>query len=362
MNTSNTKNPQKGLTLIELMIALVLGLLLVAGTIQVFVGNKQTARVTEAHSRIQENARFALEILTRDIRAAGYSGCRTVDKINIQTVANAPVPASMSGATTITGSNDQAGTLVPTPSFSASLGAVVTGTDLITVQRGTGCGANLVGNIGSSNANIQVYAPNTCSISANDVLMIADCEDAHIFRATNVSSSSGQETVAHASNLNQANHFCTSYSSLPQTGACDTGETKLYGYDSELFRYSSLTYYIRSNTSGNPSLYVYDETQSVSGQNPLELVEGIENLQIEYGADDNDDDTVDRYANAKTINDATDWDKVVSARISILAQTLETNLTTGAQKVTFNGTELTGTDGRIRRVFTSTIAIRNRVQ
>jgi len=363
MSSINIKSHQKGLTLIELMIALVLGLLLVAGTIQVFVSNKQTARVTEAHSRIQENARFALEILSRDIRAAGYSGCRTIDNMNIQTVANAPVPASMSPTTIVTGSNDESGTLTPTPSFSASLGTVVPGTDLITIQRGSGCGATLVGNVSSSNANIQVYSPNTCNISAGDVLMVADCEDAHIFRATNVSSTGGtQQTIAHSASGNQTTHFCKLYSDPISTGACSTGAVKIYDYDSELFRYSSFTYYIRNNPAGNPALYRYDETRSTSGQNPIELVEGIENLQIEYGADDNANNTVDRYVTAKTINDASDWDKVVSARISILAQTLETNLTTSDQKVNYNGAELTGTDGRIRRVFTSTIAIRNRVQ
>lgn len=365
MNSINTKAPQKGLTLIELMIALVLGLLLVAGTIQVFVSNKQTARVTEAHSRIQENARFALEILSRDIRAAGYSGCRTIDNMNIQTVADAPVPASMSATTMVTGSNDESGTLTPTPTFSAILGSVVAGTDLITIQRGTGCGANLVGNVGSSNANIKVYSPNTCNIKDNDVLMVADCEDAHVFRAKKISNPSGgsnQQTIAHAASNNQTTHFCKSYSDPISTGACSTGTVKNYGYDSELFRYSSFTYYIRSNPAGNPALYRYDETSTSGGQNPLELVEGIENLQIEYGVDDNADNTVDRYETAKTINDASDWDLVISARISILAQTLETNLTTSDQKVTYNGVELTGTDGRIRRVFTSTIAIRNRVQ
>ncbi|WP_027707094.1 PilW family protein [Zooshikella ganghwensis] len=66
-------NKQKGLSLIELMIALVLGLLLVAGVIQIFLGTSQTYRLTGDIARVQENARFALDILARDIRMAGYS-------------------------------------------------------------------------------------------------------------------------------------------------------------------------------------------------------------------------------------------------------------------------------------------------
>lgn len=66
-------NKQKGLSLIELMIALVLGLFLVAGVIQIFLGTSQTYRLTGDIARVQENARFALDILARDIRMAGYS-------------------------------------------------------------------------------------------------------------------------------------------------------------------------------------------------------------------------------------------------------------------------------------------------
>jgi type IV pilus assembly protein PilW len=356
---------QKGFSLIELMIALVLGLLLMAGVTQVFVANNQLYRVTEAHSQLQDNARFALEILSRDIRSAGYGGCRAIDKMNVIQIANAPVPTEMSANTIITGSEaDTASTW--TPALPTALAEALGGTDVITLQRGTGCGATLTGNIGSSNANVKVAAPNSCNISAGDILMIADCEDAHIFRATSVSNDSGgsSQTIPHSTSVNQANHFCKSYGTLPDPGACATGEAKLYNYDAEVFKFSALSYFIRLGANGDPALWVYDQTKPVGGgyNNPLELVEGIENLQVLYGADDNGDDIVDRYVTAKVINDATDWDKVISSQISVLALTLDNNLTISSQTVNFNGSTVTGTEGRLRRVFSSTIAIRNRVQ
>lgn len=362
MRFIQTHKRQKGLTLIELMIALVLGLLLVAGVIQIFVANKQTYRVTDAHSRLQDNARFALEILSRDIRSAGYSGCRAIERMNVNQIADAPVPAAMSVDTIITGSEADT-TSTWSPALPGALGTVVGGTDVITLQRGTGCGATLTGNIGSSNGNVQIVAPNSCNISAGDILMIADCEDAHIFRATSISNPSGgtSQTIPHT-NGNQANHFCKSYGALPDPGACATGEAKLYNYDAELFKFSALTYFIRLGANGDPALWVYDQTSATGANNPSELVEGIENLQVLYGADDNDDDIVDRYETAKVINNATDWDKVISAKINVLAQTLDTNLTTSSQTVNFNGSTITGTEGRLRRVFSSTIAVRNRVQ
>lgn len=348
---------QTGLTLIELMIALVLGLLVVAAVTQIFISNKQTYRVTEAHSRLQDNARFAIEVLSRDIRSAGYSGCRTVENINLVTIADAPIPGNINANTIITGSNAETSSTW-SPALPGTLGAVVGGTDVITLQHTSSCGGNLVGNVGSSNANIQIFAPNACNLSANDVLMISDCEDAHIFRATNVSNGTGQQTIAHANSANQANHFCTSYAALPQAGACSTGNAKLYDYDSELLKFSATTYFIRLGAGGTPALWSYE----VGSATIQELVEGVENLQVLYGMDDNNDDIVDRYVDAKVVNDAGEWNLVLSARISLLMATLEQNLTTEPQSVTYNGATVVGNDGRIRRVIDTTVGVRNRVQ
>jgi type IV pilus assembly protein PilW len=72
---------QIGLTLIEIMIALLIGLFIIAGTIQLFVNTKQTYRLQEALSRLQENGRFAMEFIGRDIRMAGYRACPTNTKL-----------------------------------------------------------------------------------------------------------------------------------------------------------------------------------------------------------------------------------------------------------------------------------------
>jgi len=357
---------QKGLTLIELMIAIVVGLILVAGVIQVFVANKQTYRITDAQSRLQDNARFALEILTRDIRSAGFSGCRSIEKMNLKQIANSPVPTQMGENTIIRGSEADSPTswspVLELPVLSEILKTkVVAGTDVITLQHGTSCGATLMENIGNSSDDIKVVFPNSCNITAGNTLMIADCEDAHIFRASTGSTS---EKIVHKQG-NQTEHFCKSYGVLPvdptapDNTACSTGESKLYNYDAEVFKFTAVTYFIhREDDNDPPALWAYDQTTA----NASEIIEGIEDLQVLYGSDDNDDEIVDRYVTAKVIEDANDWDKVISAQISILVQTLDTNLTTSNQSLEFNGTTIAGTEGRLRRVFSSTIAIRNRVQ
>ena len=57
---------QLGLSLVELMVALVLGLLVVGAAIGVFLSNRQTYTATESLGRVQENARVAFELMARD--------------------------------------------------------------------------------------------------------------------------------------------------------------------------------------------------------------------------------------------------------------------------------------------------------
>jgi len=64
---------QKGLSLVELLIAMVLGLLLTAGALEMMLASRSLNRTTDDSSRIQENGRFALQFLAQSIRMAGYN-------------------------------------------------------------------------------------------------------------------------------------------------------------------------------------------------------------------------------------------------------------------------------------------------
>ncbi len=89
MQAKTLKRAQLGLSIVELLIALALGLLLMTGIIQVFIASRQTYATNEAMGRLQENGRFALDFIARNARNAGY-----VDPINID---NLPAPLSTSG-------------------------------------------------------------------------------------------------------------------------------------------------------------------------------------------------------------------------------------------------------------------------
>lgn len=67
--------PQSGFGLIELMIAMVLGLIVLGAAIAVFQSNQRSYSANEGQNRVQENARAAYELVTRDIRATGGSAC-----------------------------------------------------------------------------------------------------------------------------------------------------------------------------------------------------------------------------------------------------------------------------------------------
>ena len=343
----HTSTSQHGFSLVELLIAMTITLILLAGVVQIYTGSKQTYRSQEANSRLQESGRTATTILQRDIRSAGFQGCRSISEIKPGIIANAPIPTIDTNSVIRGYEGSGSGWDSPLP---AGLGTVLSGTDVITIQHASSCGANLTGNLGPLNADIQVTYPNSCAFAANQVLIISDCTSADIFRASGVSvvgNNPDKQTVSHADNVN----------SSPKL-------SKSYGDDSEVLKLSSLTYFIATGANGQPSLWRYDNTSAAAaGVNPMELVSDVADMQIEYGVDtrSNIDGIPDYYTTADTVQASNNWDLVTSARISLLVQTPADNIATQKQTYTYNRTSVTAPDRRIYRVFTTTVSIRNKV-
>jgi type IV pilus assembly protein PilW len=87
----------RGFTLVELMVAIVIALLLTLVIGQVFLGNRKTFTTQDQASRVQENGRFAAEVLNRTIREAGY---QYWGRVNIPDRFFASAPVSLTMATT----------------------------------------------------------------------------------------------------------------------------------------------------------------------------------------------------------------------------------------------------------------------
>src|SRR5260370_32204805 len=66
---------QRGLTLIEMMVSITIGLVVVGAMTYLYIGSKGAYRGNESLARIQEAGRFALDAITRDVRSAGVLGC-----------------------------------------------------------------------------------------------------------------------------------------------------------------------------------------------------------------------------------------------------------------------------------------------
>jgi type IV pilus assembly protein PilW len=233
------KHYQIGLSLIEVMIALLLGAFLVGGVLQIFIGSKQTYRMQENLSRLQENGRLAMDLIGRDIRMTSYWGCL--------------VRAS---------------------------GDITGGDSTITLKA-----AFVTTPTGACGTTVDITAPYYCATASTIRYLI---NNAILQKITGTSSC--------AANSNSTN----------------------------------------------------------------DLIEGIENMQILYGEDMLVLGNYDGWANYYVLaNNVVNWEKVVSIRISLLAVTLDDNLTPQPMPFTFNG--ITTNDRKIRRVFTSTIALRNRL-
>lgn len=341
---------QTGMTLIEIMIALLLGAFLLGGIIKIFVNAKQTYAMQEGLSRLQENSRYALDILSKDLRLSGFQGCISVSDLTPTNTATAPIIAP-TPATVIVGYNGSEASPVTntwTPALSASLSGLTTaitpGTDVITVIYGESCGGYLSADMASATADIQISASNTCGIAVGTPVLISSCTNADLFRATAVTPS----TAANPTRI-------TTGVSLPAT--CAT--PPCYKTTAEVFIYRAYSYFIRPGTSGEPALWRLDNTRAANtSTNPAEILDGIENLQILYGEDTDADGVANQY---KTAANVTDMTRVASVRISLLARTSQ-NLASQTLTYDYNGsTGIDPGDRRLRRVFNATLAVRNRL-
>lgn len=346
---------QTGITLVEILIAMLIGAFLIGGVLQIFLNTRQTYRMQEALSRLQENGRFALDFLSKDIRMAGFFGCssRSFDIANVENELKDPSNFAWDITTPVQGFDDVSAGFT-------TVANVVPGTDVI-VLRGLSNGSTpLISPFSDSaqmfvdtsfNSDCPAASSNTCH--EGEILMVTDCTQGTLFQATQttpIGAGSGVNVV------HSATATFTPGNNSPATF------TKSYGDGSQIAKLNTFAYYIRLNGAGVRSLYRSRINVTGSSVNALlaeELVEGIENMQVFYGEDTDADGTANYYVAAGTAG--LDMNQVVSIRISLLARTLDDNITHEPLAYTYNGAATTPADRRLRRVFSSTIAVRNRL-
>lgn len=352
--TTLSPSKQKGITLVELMIASAMGLFLTLGVTTLYIDSKQTDKTGSAMASIQESTRIAMDTLAREIRMAGFQGCADSKSVNLEVIAKNP-PTTDYSKSALQGWEVTNTSWVPTGYAGTSVATdAIIGSDVIKVQRGI-AGTTTTDPESVSNANIKV-SDNNFGFVQGDAVMVSNCESADLFRIT---SNPDSETWAHASSNNTKNRLSTIYSA---------GGT--------VYRFSSTFFYVadtgRDDAQGEPIYALYRQSDSMSsggGMNAAEeLVEGVESIQLLYGHRLSNDNI--RYVPASSLGDD-DWQDVVNVRIGLLVSSKEkARSQPDTQSYSLPGVtivpESEGGDNthpgdfRLRKTFTLSVTIRNR--
>ncbi len=341
------RNKQAGLSLVELMIAITIGLVLMTGVVQMFISSKTVFTTQQGLSRLQETGRLAVEFMSRDLRQAGYVGCAYPTDWNISSTLNNGHTFS---------SNFDFG--IPLQVYDASTPpaeiplapAPKADTQVLVAYTANSESASVSNENTASNVFVDLTTPagQDCpsGICANDIVVIADCDKAIVFQATGVTESGAEVILAHGTGSDPGNAR-TSWGGNPDNMI----ETFTEG--AEVFKINTVVYYVAEDADGNPGLY-----QKIDNDPAFELLRGVEDFNVLIGTDTDANRSADNYVEHDAV---ANWMNAVAARIEVLVQTPDDNATSDEQTYEFAGEEITATDNRIRQVFTTTVGIRSKL-
>jgi len=328
---------EAGATLIELMIALGVGLVLLFGLSRIYLSSKQSYRLTDAQSVLMESGRYALEALTGEIRSTGQLGCSRNAPLTVLAKAQAQallvpdtaphIPSGLIAAPLLSGEDDIRLSSVP------RIKSALSGTDTLTVLSAESCSGILAARLSLTNPRGHLQGGSSCRIETGTPLLVASCESAHLFRA----GASDQDLTQ---NVDQAEVATNRLGALYRPG-------------SEVMALRSRSFFIRLNPAGQPALYRVDHVADTVS----ELVEGVENLQLSYGVDSNGDGASDRILYASAVSD---WSKVVSVRVVLTLRSIDDGVLANARQYRLD--DESRSDRRLVRRFAATVAVRSRVQ
>lgn len=307
--------PQRGITLIELLIAMVLGLFVTMAMTQLFIATKTTYMLQQGNSRIQEGGRFGTDMLLRDVRLAGYVGCSGGELVTPK-IPSAAVPEMLkhfvSEGLVIFGIDNADGS--ETDVTGTDYGETA-GTDILSVQAISEKGVGLIANMIPVNGAIEISGKGP-GFAADDQLLITNCSSADLIVAgAAVVNGDGNTEITHADNL-----------------------SIVYGPGAIVIEPTVYSYFVkdtgRKDSSGNAinALYRRDAVGT-----DVEMLEGVTDMQLEFGIDENADRVIDKYyGDASAAEDSTykiqsfdwdednnNWDRVVSMTVTLSIRSVD---------------------------------------
>jgi type IV pilus assembly protein PilW len=373
---------QRGFSLIELMVAMVIGVLLLLGVMEIFGSSRAAFATADGASRVQENSRFAVDFLKRDIRMAGHAGW-----LNVQ---------SYVGRDTLYnhGAAGDARTNALTAPFALRIDFPIQGFD----YNGTGPGQTLNLGGGLSAASAASFTPGLPAeladlggdaVAGSDVIVLRFLSGESV-PATQLNAAASTLILqpADAGFVQRGEVYgAANFKRLALFQALSGGPAVNVGVgglnaspiqpdqDSapDVFRYQYVVYYVGfDGVSREPSLKqrILDPARPGLLSAPITLVEGVESLQFTYGVDIGPvfDQVTDQYQSAGGVNGLNPdprlaWQRVLNVRFGVLMrspQPAEAIRDATAPPLVVAGTVVqVDDDRRIRQAFESVAAIRS---
>jgi len=311
----------QGFTLVELMIAMVLGVVLIGGVISVLLANKQSAKTNSALSQLQDNSRTAFEMMARDIRQAGSTPCgNTAVTNNLNSLNGANTDWYLWG-NSIQGA-DNATTASPAlPGAIAQSGIATHGEGPVSTSLITA---------GAACANGAPLATAPAGINAGDLVMACDTNQAYIF-----------QTAAFAGGILPV--AAIGAGGAPGNAAATLG-CGSFAQSAYVAPYEADYWYVRAAGTGAPAntLSLYRARYSAGVLQSNEIIRGVRELLITYHTTG-----ATGFVSATAVGAA--WSAVDAVRVTLTLQSLDARSGVGT-----NVAQPTS----LMRTFTTTIGIR----
>lgn len=334
----------RGFTLVELMIAMVLGLILIGGVISVFLANKQSYRTNDALGQIQDGSRIAFELMARDIRQAGGTPCgntahiaNTLNGVTGNWYGKWGQPVF--GVSDATAVNNPALPHAVAPDASHKRDAIVLlGTDDLGLQ--------IDPSPSSNPANTKIMQPTT-KIAKYDILLACDRTHAAIFQATGYNPST--RTVIHDSsnNSNAVPGNCTKGLNFP-TLCTTNGNGTDFTNSAVLVKFYAHYWYIGQSPNAPAGTYsLYRASFPQGAVQADEIVRGVQAMQILYH--EKSGANASKYVTAANV---VNWGNVDAIQLTLTLQSIDSRA---------GATDKGSGAAPMVRSFTTIITLRNRV-
>jgi type IV pilus assembly protein PilW len=358
----------RGFSLVELMVAMTLALIVSAGVMSVFIGARSAYQSTTGTASTTDGGRFALNFIQNSVRSAGFMSCS-----NAQNMVAAPMLNA--GATPLyysfglglggfeannTGTAGNFTVLEPPVAPDASTGDWISGLDPalaglvvknndVLVVRSTLRNAQPVYVSAITNGAPTFTVNSQGLLAAGQLAVIADCMKFVPFQISSVSGSSPNVTITHGAGGSPGN----SSAALPASFSIGAQVTPI----------DTVVYYIGKGADGDGALFSYD-LNATNVFTATELVPDIEAMQVLYGLDTTQTQTVSEYVTADQVPILAPggFNSVMSVKVAVLAASAQGAVPKPTVAPTYHllgATVSAPIDTRSRQVFEMTIGVRN---